>query len=128
VVVPAVYVREAKDEIGKLVTPGVGVDHRLARDLRGRVRRLREREVGLTLLGREAMNVAVDLAARGEHDRNPLRAAELQDVERQDGFREGGGGGAEELMTLRVRGQVPDEIDRRILDPADSARERGIVP
>src|SRR5205085_4616596 len=119
------------DEVLQPVTARVRVDERLPGDLRRGVRRLRIREVRARLLGflrREAMHVAVDLTARGEDDRQALLAAELEHVERHHRVLERTMRLAHELMHLRVRGEVDDEVDVRVLDAADAAGERRIVP
>src|SRR5256885_416712 len=123
-----VHVREAEDEIAQAVAPRIGVDECLARDLGGGVGGLRVGEVGARLLGGEPVHVAVDLAARREDDGEILLAAELEDVEGHDGVLECTMRLAHELMHLRVRGEVHDEVDLRVLDPADATREGRVVP
>src|ERR687888_2254103 len=130
VVVAPVDVREAENEITQPIAARVRVDQRLPSDLRRRVRRLGVGEVG-TRLARlallEAVHVAVDLAAGREDDRQPLLTAVLEDVERHHGVLERTMRLAHELVHLRVGGEVHDEVDLRILDAADSVRERRIV-
>ncbi len=129
VVVPAVDVGEPEDEVGQAVAAGVGVDERLARDLRRGVRALRVREVrGLLVVALEAMHVAVHLAARGEDDRDASLARVLEDVERHHRVLERPVRLADELVHLRVRRQVHHEIGLRVLDPVDPAREGRVVP
>ena len=86
-------------------------------DLRGRVRALRVGEVGgrLAVL-LEAVDVAVDLAGRGEDERQLERAAVLEHVEGHDRVLERAMRLPHELVHLRVRGQVDDEVDLRVLD------------
>ena len=86
VVEPAVHVREAEDEVRQSVAARIRVHERLAGDLRGGVRGLREGEVRRPLVvAFEAVHVAVDLAARGEDDRKAEPSAQLEDVERDHG-------------------------------------------
>src|SRR5262249_34940643 len=53
---------------------------------------------------------------------------ELEDVEGHDGVLERTMRLADELMHLRVRGEVHDEVDVGVLDAADTVRERRVVP
>src|SRR5438552_4219244 len=73
------------------------------------------------------MDVAVHLAAGGEDDREALLAAELQHVEGHHRVLERAVRLAHELVHLRVRPEVDDEVDLGILHAADSTRERWIV-
>ena len=128
VVETSVDVREPEDEVVEAVAAGVRVDERLAGDLRRRVRALRVCEVGgLLRVLLEAVNVAVHLAGRREHERQPERARVLEDVERHDRVLERPVRLPDELVHLRVRGQVHHGVDLRVLDPADPAGKRRIV-
>ena len=98
------------------------------RDLRGGVRALGEGEVGgLLAVLLEAVHVAVDLARRREDERQPQLAAVLEDVEGHDRVLERAVRLAHELVHLRVRGHVHDDVDLRVLDAADAAVERRVV-
>ena len=129
VVVAPVDVREAEDEVAQAVALRVGVDERLRGDLRRRVRALGVGEVGgrLAVL-LEAVDVAVDLARRGEDERQLERAAVLEDVEGHHRVLERALRLADELVHLRVRGEVDDEVDLRVLDAVHAAAERRVVP
>ena len=128
VVEAPVDVREAEDEVAQAVAAGVRVDERLARDLRRGVRALGEGEVG-GLLGvlLEAVDVAVHLARRREDEREVQPARVLEDVEGHDRVLERAVRLADELVHLRVRGEVDDQVDLRVLDAVDAARKRRVV-
>ena len=128
VVEPPVDVREAEHDVGQAVAAGVRVDERLARDLRRRIGALRVREVGhLLAVLLEPMDVAVDLAAGGEHDRDVPESRVLEHVERHDGVLERAMRLPHELMHLRVRREVDDEVDLGVLDAVDPAAEGRVV-
>ena len=128
VVEAPVDVREAEDEIAKAVAARVRVDERLTGDLRRRVRALRVREVRhLLAVLLEAVDVAVHLAAGREDDRDLLLPDVLEDVVGHDQVLERPMRLPDELVHLRVRGEMDDQVDLRILDAVDSARERRIV-
>ena len=128
VVVAPVDVREAEDEIRQPVAAGVRVDERLAGDLRGRVGALRVGEVGdLLAVLLEAVDVAVDLAAGREHDRQLLLRGVLEHVERHHRVLERAVRLPDELVHLRVRGEMDDDVDLRVLDAVDPAGERRVV-
>src|SRR5215218_9224206 len=129
VVEPAVDVREPEDEVAEPVAPRVRVDERLARDLRRRVRRLRVREVSRRFpIFLEPVDVAVHLARRREDERQVQAPRVLEDVERHDRVLERAVRLPDELVHLRVRGEVDDEVDDGVLDAADPARERRVMP
>ena len=73
------------------------------------------------------MDVAVDLAARGEDDRETLLARVLEHVEGHHGVLERAVWLPNELVHLRVRREVHDEVDLGVLDAVDPARERGVM-
>ena len=128
VVVAAVDVREAEDEVLEAVAAGVAVDERLGGDLRRGVRALGEGEVGRRLaVLLEAVHVAVDLARRREDERQLELAAVLEDVEGHDRVLERAVRLADELVHLRVRRHVHDDVDLGVLDAADPAVERRVV-
>ena len=111
VVVPAVHVREPEHEVRQVVAARVRVDERLARDLRRGVRALRVGEVGdLLVVPLEPVHVAVDLAARGEDDRDVPLPRVLEDVERHHRVLERAMRLADELVHLRVRREMHDEV------------------
>jgi hypothetical protein len=127
VVVAAVDVRKTKDEVAEPVTARVGVDQRLAGDLRRRVGALGESEVRrLLAVALEAMNVAVHLPRGREDERQLLLPAMLEHVERHHRVLERALRLAHELVHLGVRGEMDDDVGRRVLDAADPARERRV--
>src|SRR6266566_4600330 len=130
VVVAPVDVREAEDEIAQAVTTRIRVDEGLTGYLRRRIRGLRVREVGARLARvprSKPVHVAVDLPTRRKDDRKILLAAELEDVEGHDRVFEGAVRLAHELVHLRVRGEMDDEIDVRVLHSADASWEGRVV-
>src|SRR5512133_1265651 len=127
VVVAAVHVREAEDEIAQPVAARIRVDQRLGRDLRRRVWALRERKVrGRLAVLLEAVDVAVDLAGRREDQRQVVRAAVLEDVERHDRVLERAPWLPHQLVHLCVGGEVDDHVRRRIV-VAEAAREGQVL-
>ena len=73
----------------------------------------------------EAVDVAVDLARRGEDDRDRALPAELEHVEGHHQVLERAVRLGHELVHLRVRGEVDDEVGLRVLDAADPAGKAG---
>ncbi len=128
VVEAPVDVGESEDDVRQLVAARVGVDERLTRDLRCRVRALRVGEVGGSLFRLEAMDVAVDLTARAEDDRRLRLPAMLEDVERHRHVLERTSRLADELMHLGVRGEVDDDVRSRVFDASDAAFHGGVMP
>ncbi len=128
-VVAPVDVREAEDEVAEPVALRVGVDERLRGDLRRRVGTLGEREVCARLVVLlEAVDVAVDLAGRGEDERQRERAAVLEHVEGHHRVLERPLGLANELVHLGVRGEVDDELDAFVLDAVHAAAKGRVMP
>ena len=128
VVVAPVDVREAEGEVPEAVAARVGVDERLARDLRGGVRALREGEVGrLLAVALEAVDVAVHLARRGEDERQPALPAVLEHVEGHHRVLERAVRLRDELVHLRVRRQVDDDVGLGVRDAADPVREGRVL-
>ena len=69
----------------------------------------------------EAVHVAVDLAGRREDERQLVPRGVLEDVEGHDRVLERAMRLAHELVHLRVRGEVHDEVDLGVLDAVDPA-------
>ncbi len=111
VVVPPVHVAEPEDQIGQVVTLGVGIDEGLAGDLAGRVRALGDHEVRLGLLGDVAVNVPIDLPRAAEDKRGPMAAGEFQDPETVRDILQGPVGVLDELKYLGVGGQMHDHVE-----------------
>src|SRR6185503_1651530 len=92
------------------------------------VRALRVREVGgLLVVALEPVDVAVDLAARREDDRDVPLPRVLEDVERHHRVLERSVRLTHELMHLGVRGEMHDEVGLRVLDAVDPPRVRRVV-
>src|SRR6266550_5242443 len=131
VVVAPVDVREAEDQIAQAVATRIRVDEGLTGDLRGGIRGLRVGEVGARLArlpGGKPVYVAVDLATRRKDDGKVLLPAELEDVERHDRVLEGAVRLAHELVHLRVRGEMHDEVDVRVLHSAYASGKGRVRP
>ena len=75
----------------------------------------------------EAVDVAVHLARRGEDERQPALPAVLEHVEGHHRVLERAMRLRDELVHLRVRRQVDDDVGLRVRDAADPVREGRVL-